>query len=92
MLAIKLPLCKTYNKKLLHGWVNPYLPDRSREGGDALEDLIKHISGNLVAALNQIERETDFELLLNLPETEIREEAALLQQEIKSLRILLEGL
>jgi hypothetical protein len=57
-----------------------------------LDDLIKNIGDNIVAKLEQIEEGSEFALLLNSSEREIREEGILLQQEIKGIKALLKAL
>ena len=72
--------------------VNPYVQDQYRKGKSALDDLIKDLSSSIIAKLNQIEEETDFELLFKSPIREVKEEAILLKQEIKNIKTLLQEL
>lgn len=67
-------------------WVNPYLPDRSREGEDALEEFIKILVGSIAAKLQEVEKSADFAFLLNASEESIRREARLLKKEINDIK------
>lgn len=90
MLAFKRPFSK--NGRKYRKWVNPYLPERGRKGKSALDDLIENLRSTIITRLNQIEAETDFELLLNSPVKEVKEEAVLLRREIRNIKTLLKGL
>jgi hypothetical protein len=65
---------------------NSYLPDRSYKGGEALEDLVKYLADDLIARLEELEKEADFKLLMSLGDDDISNEAHLLYQEIINLK------
>lgn len=74
------------------GIANSYLPDRSYKGGEALEDLVKYLADDLIARLEEVEKEADFEFLLSLDDEDISNEAHLLYQEIIKLKSRLQEL
>lgn len=79
-------------KRLLHNTsLSAYIPTCS-EGGEAVEDLIKAIAQRLVLSLEDLERGTDFDTLVNISEPEIRQEALLLQEEITKLKSCLQSI
>jgi hypothetical protein len=71
---------------------NIYLPDRREKGGEAVEDLVKYLANDLLARLDELEKETDFDFLTSLDDNEIRDEAQLLYEEIKKLKSRLQEL
>lgn len=71
---------------------NTYLPDRREKGGEAVEDLIKYLASDLLARLDELEKETDFDFLTSLGDDDIRDEAQLLYEEIKKLKSRLQEL
>lgn len=76
-------------RKTAAGVINSYLPDRSRKGGNALDDLIRQLADNLLIKLDELEKETNFDYLLNVSEPDLKDEALLLHQEIRNLKNIL---
>lgn len=72
--------------------INCYLPDRSYKGGEPLEDLVRYLADDLIARLEKLEKETDFEFLMSLSDDGISNEAHLLYQEIINLKSRLQKL
>ena len=65
---------------------NAYLPDRSRRGGDSLDDLMKNLAWHIVRNLDQLQAETNRGMLLHSDEEELREEAQILFAQIDALK------
>lgn len=63
-----------------------------RKGGDAVEDIIREVAQRVILRLDEIEAETDFDMLTNLSEPGLREEALLLREEITKLRDCLQNI
>jgi hypothetical protein len=57
-----------------------------------VEDLIREIAHRVILRLDEMEAATDFDMLTNLNEPELREEAVLLQEEITKLRACLQNI
>lgn len=68
------------------GKTSLYLPDRSKGGEDAVEDLVRFLASDIVQRLNELEQEVDFQRLLAAEDGGIRQEAIHLYQQIESLR------
>lgn len=72
--------------------LNSYLPDRSYKGGEVLEELVKYLADDLIARLEEVEKEADFEFLMSLSDDGISNEAHLLHEEIIKLKTRLQAL
>lgn len=72
--------------------LNSYLPDRSYEGGEVLEELVKNLADGLIARLEEVEKEANFEFLMSLSDDGISNEAHLLYEEIIKLKTRLQEL
>lgn len=57
-----------------------------------MDDLVKYLANDLLARLNKLEKETDFEFLTSLDDEEIRNEAKLLFKELQRLKSRLQEL
>lgn len=68
------------------GITSLYLPDRSKGGEDAVEDLVRFLASDIVQQLDELEQEVNFERLLAAQDGGVREEATHLYQQIESLR------
>lgn len=63
-----------------------------RDGGEAVENLIKEIARRLVLNLDELEQGADFDTLANIPDPGIRQEALQLQEEITQLKMCLQNI
>lgn len=57
-----------------------------------MDDLIKYLADDLLAQLDELEKETNFEFLTSLDDEEIRNEAQLLFEELNRLKSRLQEL
>jgi hypothetical protein len=57
-----------------------------------MEEFIKYLTGDLVARLEELEQETDFEFLMTMSSDDISSEAQLLYEEINKLKSRLQEL
>jgi len=57
-----------------------------------VDDLIKYLADDLLAQLDELEKETNFEFLTSLDDEEIRNEAQLLFEELNRLKSRLQEL
>lgn len=57
-----------------------------------MEDLVKYLAYDLIARLEEVEKEADFKLLMSLDDDDISNEAHLLYQEIINLKSRLQEL
>ncbi|MGS0765369.1 hypothetical protein [Syntrophomonas curvata] len=90
--SISSALNRSYNRNTLIKGINSYLPDRRKKGGEAVDDLIKYLADDLLAQLDELEKETNFEFLTSLDDEEIRNEAQLLFEELNRLKSRLQEL
>lgn len=72
--------------------LNICLPDRRYKGGETLEELVKYLADDLIARLEEVEKEANFEFLMSLSDDDINNEAHLLYEEIIKLKTRLQAL
>lgn len=73
-------------------FAGPYLPDRGQKGVNAMEDLLKNLTATLISRLDDIEKETNFDYLLQTGPDDIRREAVVLFEEMQELKNRLKSL
>ncbi|QGT98803.1 hypothetical protein SYNTR_0210 [Candidatus Syntrophocurvum alkaliphilum] len=68
------------------------VPYHRRKDEDSVDNLIKQLAGDIVSRLDSLEEEADLDRYIDIPDTELQNEALKLKYEINKLKSYLNNL